>query len=357
MSGGLNTLFETRTMLPALMQLRMPTAFLRNLFFSQVKTFDTEAVDIDIYKEAQRRAAHVRLYQEGTLMERQNYDTYTYKPFPLKPTMITTAREAFRRGPGEPLYGGIGPMERAARQLAADLQTMVDAIGRTEELMASQALWNDAVKTKDARGNDLAADISFGRASDHNVSDSSVTSSYGGLWDASGSDPLETLRKLKRKVAKDSGYVPTVAVFPGDITDMFLSHTVIRDMAKDTRSAQLDIQMKYPTYLTDGAVYVGRFESMDVFEYMGTIRDDWTSPDSPSLVDLVPAKKILLGNPDARSEMLYGAVDDLDSLAPVARCPKSWRENNPSAQFLQVISRPLPAPHQVDSFIVAQVDA
>lgn len=357
MSGVLDNLFETRSMLPALMQMRAPTAFLRNLFFKQENTFDTEAVDIDIYKEAQRRAAHVRLYQEGTLMERQDYSTYTYKPFPLKPTMITTAREAFRRGPGEALYNSVSPMARAQATLARDLLTMVDAIGRTEELMCSQALFNDAVKTKDVRGNDLAADISFGRAADHNVSSAGVTSGYGGLWDASGSDPLETLRKLKRKVAKDSGFVPTVAVFAGDITDMFLSHSVIRDMAKDTRSSQIDIQMRFPTYLTDGAVYVGRFEGLDVFEYMGTIRDDYTDPDNPTVVDLVPAKKILLGNPDARSEMLYGAVDDLDSLAPVARFPKSWRENNPSAQFVQVISRPLPAPHQVDSYIVAQVDA
>jgi len=355
---SIETLLETRSMLPALRQARKPRAFLRNSLFRGEKTFTTEAVDIDIYKEKQRRAAHVKLYEDGTFVERQSYDTRTYKPYPMKPFMVTTARQAFQRQPGELLYSGVTPMQRAQKQLSEDMLTLLDMIGRTEEYMCSQAIFNDAIIMRDVFGNALnATAISFGRATDHNVTSGQVTSGYGGLWDASGSDPLETLRLLKRKVAKDSDFVPTMAIFAADIIDMFLSHAEVKDHLKDTRSDQVEIKIKYPSYLPDGAVFVGRVEGLDIFEYMETIRDDWTDPQAPTTVDLVPAKKILLASPEARSEMLYGAIDHLDSLAPVARFPHSWRSQDGSRQLLEVISRPLPCPHQVDAFIVAQVDA
>jgi len=355
---SIETLLETRSMLPALKQARPPKAFLRNALFRNEKTFDTEHVDIDIWTQKQRRAAHVKLFQEGTPVERETYDTRTYKPLPVKPKMVTTARQAFKRQAGEALYSGVTPMQRAQATLAEDMMTLLDMIGRTEELMCSQAIFSDAVYFRDVNGNSLSSSaVSFGRPSTHSVASGSVTSSYGGLWDASGSNPLETLRRLKRTVAKSCDYVPTMGVFAADIVDMFLDHTEVKDRLKDTRGSQVEIALKYPTYLTDGAVYIGRVEGLDIFEYMGTIRDDWTSPDSPTVVDLVPAKKILLSSPEARSEMLYGAVDHLDSLNAVARFPHSWRTPDGSQQWLEIISRPLPCPHQVDAHIVAQVDA
>lgn len=354
---SIETLLETRSLLPALMQGRKPKAFLRNALFRDEKTFDSEHVDIDIWRQKQRRAAHVKLFQEGTNVERETYETRTYKPLPLKPKMVTTARQAFKRAAGETPYSNVTPAQRAQKVIAEDMLTLLDMIGRTEELMCSEALFSDAVYSRDIGGNALNTAVSFGRPSTHQVTSGQVTSTYGGLWDASGSNPLETLRLLKRTVARSCDFVPTMAVFAADMIDMFLDHTEVKDRLKDTRGSQVEIIAKYPNYLVDGAVFIGRVEGLDIFEYMGTIRDDWTDPASPSTVDLVPAKKILLSSPEARSEMLYGAVDHLDSLHGVARFPHSWRTPDGSQQWLELISRPLPCPHQVDAHIVAQVDA
>ena len=37
------------------------------------------------------------------------------------------------------------------------------------------------------------------------------------------------------------------------------------------------------------------------------------------------------------------------------RVPKSWMEYNPDRRFLQLFSRPLMVPHEVDSWFVAKV--
>nr|VFJ67558.1 MAG: hypothetical protein BECKFW1821B_GA0114236_11323 [Candidatus Kentron sp. FW] len=44
------SLFETRTMLEALEEMKAPRTFLIQSFFSNVETFATELVDIDIVK-------------------------------------------------------------------------------------------------------------------------------------------------------------------------------------------------------------------------------------------------------------------------------------------------------------------
>lgn len=356
--SGISTLFDTRSLLDALHQRRPAKAFLRNLFFRTVKTFETETVDIDIMKHKQRAAAFVRSYEEGPVVGRTGYETKTYKPETLKPKMVVTAADAFKRQPGEVLYSGnMTAMQRAATLVANDLMELDQMISRREEIMASQALISDAVQVVDVSGNKLLADISFGRASDHQVSDTDVTNDYGGLWDASASDPILTLRLLKRKVALDSGLLPDVAVFSAEATDLFVNHPLVRDRLRDTRSDQVMLNMQFPNFLADGAMYVGTIEGLAIFEYVEQYLDDWTNPAVPALTPMIPAKHILLGSRDARSEMLYGAIPHLSSLAAVSRFPYSWQEDDPPNRFLQLYSRPLPSPHQVDGFIVAQIQA
>lgn len=47
---GFISMFETRTMLQALEKMFLPKTFLLNTFFSDIETFNTEHVDIDIVK-------------------------------------------------------------------------------------------------------------------------------------------------------------------------------------------------------------------------------------------------------------------------------------------------------------------
>lgn len=355
--AGLATLFDRRNMIEALVVKRPPKAFLRNTFFRNVRTFDTTKVDIDIFKGKQRAAAFVSPRQEGQVVGRTGYSTKTYEPLELRPKIPTTAGDALKRQPGEIVYSGNqNAMDRASMLLMQDMDELDNLIARREEIMCSQALMSDAVKIVDQEGNTLIADISFGRAADHTLSTGDVTSSYGGLWSSSTASPMETLRKMQRKIALDSGILPTVVVMGADAVDAFVSHPDVRDVGKMYNQQLQDIQMRFPNFQADGARLVGIFEGIVVFEYVEQYLDDWTSPSSPALTPMIGAKKILFGAPEARSEMLYGVIAHMKAgLQAMPRFVNTYEEEDPSVRWLQMHSRPLPSPHQVDAYMVASV--
>jgi hypothetical protein len=74
-------MFERRTMLAALESLPPKRTFLKDLFFSNVITSNTEKIDVDIYKGNQKMAAFVRpkigsitVKKEGFKNENDNQD-------------------------------------------------------------------------------------------------------------------------------------------------------------------------------------------------------------------------------------------------------------------------------------------
>ena len=87
-------LFDSRTMMAALEQAKPPRTFLLDTFFSGApRTFDTEAVDIDIIKGKRRLAPFVNPRHEGKIVEKRGFKTRSYKPAYVKPKMVTTAED------------------------------------------------------------------------------------------------------------------------------------------------------------------------------------------------------------------------------------------------------------------------
>ncbi len=76
---------------------------------------------------------------------------------------------------------------------------------------------------------------------------------------------------------------------------------------------------------------------------------------------IVPEGKLMIGSSNARSSMLYGAVTLTNQNTNKfmtyegRRVPDSWIQKDPAARFLQMHSLPLPVPHEVDSWFVAEV--
>lgn len=345
------TLFDTRTMLPALEVVKKPKRFLRDTFFRNVRTFDTEAVDIDIIKDRRRVAPFVTHRQEGPAVDRRSFETRTYKPQALKPKMVTEAEDIMKRSPGEVLYsGGMTATERGAERLMQDLLELDEIISRREEVMCSQALFDDAVQITDVEGNKIVSDISFGRSASHTISD--PTTDYSGYWNQSGSDPIDDLRKWRRLVTQDSGVLGNIVLMGAKAVDAFLANADVREVLNLRRSSQADIQMRYDDM---GVVYVGNIEGMEIFQYDEWYIDDWTDNTSPVEMPMIPDEKIIVGSTMARMDMLYGAIRHFDSLAAVPRFPYSWTENDPARRIVQLHSTPLPAPHQVDSTVVVDV--
>lgn len=341
------SIFNTRTMLAALEELRTPNTFLLRKFFRTQVECVTESVDIDVYKGKRRVAVYVNPRAVGQTVDRAGYTTYTYKPPYVKPKMATTAEDMLKRLPGEVLYANnISNEQRAAIQLGKDMVDLDAIITRAEELQAKQALFDSKIEVHDIEGNEVVADITFPREASHTVD---LTATGETAWDETGSYKLKNIRDWRRLNLKDSGISSDVVILGSDSADVFLADKEVRDSLNKDYAGIGQIIMEAQEL---GVTYLGRFEGIDYYSY-----DEWyVDPVSGVESAIVPAKKVLVGSTNARCERVYGAIRDIEAgLAAVARFPKTWVENDPSVRWLQIHSAPLCVPVQVDAFTVATV--
>lgn len=120
------------------------TFFLDN-YFTNIKTFATKSVDIDVVKGDRRMASFVHPLAGGQVLKNEGYQTESFTPPLINPMTVTTANDAMERMPGEDLYSGMTPEERAAKQLIEDYQRLNDAATRREEWMAVRTIMDGQI--------------------------------------------------------------------------------------------------------------------------------------------------------------------------------------------------------------------
>jgi len=342
-----SNIFERRYMLEALEELREPTTFFVKKFFSNQIEFDTEHVDIDILKGTRRVAAYVNPRSQGQVVDRAGFTTYTYNPPYVKPKMATTAEDLMKRVPGEVLYSNnMSPTQRGAMQVGEDMAELDAMISRAEELQAGQALIDATIEVHDVDGENIVADITFPRDSDHTVD---LTETGSTEWGETGVDIPANLRAWRALNIKDSGIASDIIVMGSDAADEFLKDNTVRNLLDNRR---IEIGKLVDEAQELGVTYLGNLMGMDIYQV-----DEWyIVPSTGVETALMPAKKVLVGSTRARCDRLYGAIRDVeDGLMAMARYPKTWTEKDPSVRWLQLHSAPLLVPTQVDAFVVATV--
>ena len=75
--------------------------FFLDTYFSNIKTFPTKGVDIDIVKGDRQMASFVHPLVGGQVLRDQGYKTESFTPPLINPLTITTANDALERAPGE----------------------------------------------------------------------------------------------------------------------------------------------------------------------------------------------------------------------------------------------------------------
>lgn len=341
---GAIDLYETRTMLRVLEQMKPVRTFLLDTFFRAVETSVTKHVDIDIIKGKRKLAPFVSPRMEGKVMDRLGFATRSYSPPYVKPKMVTTAQDFLTRSIGEHIYQSTdGAAERAAKQVGKDLAHLEEIITRREEWMAAGLLQTGKIVVQ---GDGVDDEIDFGMDASH-----IITLAGNDLWsDQTNSTPLEDLRAWRRLILKDSGLNSTDVIMGSDALDAFLDHPDVQNKL-DTR--RIDLGQIDPRQVPSGAIYYGRIKdvALDLWVYDEWYYDEATTTEKP----LVDTKKVIMGSTQARTARHYGAIQDLDATASVPRFPKSWTEKDPSVRFIMVQSAPLVSLHQVDAFICAAV--
>lgn len=345
-------MFSTRSMLKMVEEGKLTThTFLRDHYFSNRKTYNTEKIDVDIVGKGNRKMApfvHPKI--GGKVMDREGYKTNSYEAPEVSPERVTTAEDMLKRQPGEVIYGGKTPEKRAAEQMAKDLVYLDEKIARREEWMCAEALFNGAITiTGDGYNGEV---ISYWSAE---AKDKPFTELATKWTDESvtAKTIAKDLRDIKRKVTENSGFVPTEILCGRKVIDAILDKLTDAAMLDNRRVVMGEIN---PAHLANGVTYWGHLKdsALDIYTY----EESYTN-DAGETFPMVPEDKILMASPKAETTLAYGVVSLLDEKAQTMnfyegdRIPDSYiSRKNPSGRVVQIKSRPLPIVHQVQAFHV-----
>ncbi|AUN08966.1 major capsid protein [Clostridium botulinum] len=343
-------LFEPRTLGKVVTRMPKPKTFLRDTFFRNPLTFPTKRVEVDFTKGNRKIAPFVHPKIGGKTVENTGYKTNIFEPALVAPDTITTADDLLKRMPGENLYSGISPDERAIKKVATDMEKLEAMITRREELMCAQAIFLGKIPVI---GEGLNYEIDFDFTNKE-------TLSGGDLWSTDTSDPIKKIKELHREVQKTGFVNCDVCIMAADVADRFIDHPKVKEKL-DVRNYNLATIS--PKELPNGATYVGTIPELglDIYQYNEWFLDDWTNPLKPEQKPLVPTGTIVLLSTNAEYSMAYGAVTLIDKdsenfyTVEASRVADSWIKKKPARRFLQLNSKPLPVPHEVDSWFVAKV--
>lgn len=337
-------LFATRTMLAAVEQMKRSRRFLGTTFFGAAPVISpTVHIDIDIIKGRRKMAPFVRPNRPGQVVDRSGSVMRSYKPAYVKPKLETNAGQLLMRQPGEHIYSGRTPLERAGDQLARDMEDLDDQINRREEWMIAQALTTGEVEVK---GDGIDDVVDFQMSAEHIITEATA-------WTTSEANPIDDLRKYKSRIAKDSGRTANACVMSSEAAEAFLNNTNVKDRLNTRR---IDLGQINPQELPDGVTYLGYLNDpgMDLYVY-----EEWYIGDNGDEAPMIPAGGLIVGPTNSRCSMLYGAIQDMEAIEggmfDVARYPKSWVEKDPSVRWLMMQAAPLPGFHEPDAFVYAKV--
>ncbi len=324
--------------------------FFRDKFFTNVKTFATERVDIDLVKGDRRMAAFVHPRSGGKVLKENGFKTESYKPPLVNPYDVSTADQLMSRLPGEELYSGMTPAQRGAQKLIDEYNRLNDATTRREEWMAVQAIVTGQIPVV---GDGVEETIDFGFTN-------TVTLTGTNRWGQSGAKILDNLDDWTEATLTNGFTNVDMAIFGKTALRLFLADADVKTQLDNRR---IELGLIQPRDLPNGVRYIGHLNkpSLDIYEYAEVYYDDWTDPSSPETKPLVPANKVVLISSNAGFMMAYGACTYIDDdsqawvTAQTARLLRSYVEHHPDRRMVELQAHPLPIPDKVDSWLVATV--
>lgn len=325
-------------------------SFFRDTFFTNVKTFATERVDIDLVKGDRRMAAFVHPRAGGQVLRASGFQTESYKPPLINPYDLSTADQLMNRLPGEDLYSGMTPAQRAAQKLMDEYNRLNDAATRREEWMAVQAIVYGEIPIVGPGVNEV---IDFGFAN-------RVKLEGAARWGQANARIIDNLSDWM-DVVLTNGFANVDQVICGKTAMRLLLDD--EDIQKKMDNRRYVLGEINPRNLPNGVRYYGRLNEpgVDLYTYSEVYLDDWTDPEHPETKPLVPDNVVILipSRPDFM--LAYGACTYIDDAsrnwvtAQTSRVLRSYIKHGPDRRFLELQARPLPIPDKVDSWLVAEV--
>lgn len=347
------SIYEPRTMMGVIRKLPPVHTFFRSTFFSREKTFVTKSVDMDYKKGARKLAPFVSREIGGKVVPNTGYTTETYTPPFIAPDKVTTIDDILDRQPGESLYSGRTPAQRAVIQMSEDFTDLREMILRREEWMCAQAMLTGKIVVL---GEGVKDTIDFRFTNLLDISKDAKRKWKGGTAQNKYAD----LKAWHEKVQKEGFTNCNVCIMASDVVTEFLVDEQIQKLL-DVKNYALAVIK--PTQKENNVTYIGTIHELglDLYQYNEWYVDDWTDPANPVELPMVPAGTLMMASTHAKYSMYYGAISILNQKTEKWETvagkyvPDTFIKKRPDRRFLSLQSAPVPVPHEVDSWLVAKV--
>lgn len=323
-------------------------SFLKDKFFSNMKTFHTASIAFDVKKGRRTITPFVTPLAAAPVAGRTGFKTLTYTPAMKKEKTVLQGLDLDTRLAGEqPFNSGVTPAERAVQYLAEDAKDLKDNLIRSQEAMAADLLFTGSLHVK---GDDVDDVVDFGFTNKE-------TLSGGALWSNPDADIIGDLLRWRANCRKASGFSPNTIIADTNTINAILTNKRILELL-DNRS--VDFGRASTQDLGDGAEYHGYLAGIlgvNLYAY-----DNWyVDPVDGVEKSLVPEKTICFIPENAQFSRLYGAI----TLKPNITSDfvtyegeyvlRRLDQQDPDATYLEIQSRPLYVPWDVDAFQIATV--
>jgi len=330
-------LYTPRTLAEVVKTTPPVRTFLRDRFFTNVKTFPTKRVDIDIVKGNRKMAAFIHPMVGGEIVQAEGYETKSYAPPLINPATISTADQLLERLPGEDMYSGKTPADRAAEKLIEEYNQLNDMTTRREEWMAAQVLTTGQLKVK-GKGVDEVIDFGLTKK-----------------WGASAADIWGNLKDWKQQVSRNGFANANMVIMGKAAADAFMADATVAKLLDNRR---IEIGAIKPEEMEGGITYYGHLNlpGVDIYGYDEVYLDDETGETKPLIPD-----NVVLMIPSAASFMrAYGLCTYLDDAgawhrAETDRLLRTYVEHRPDRRFIELQTHPLLIPDKIDSWFAATV--
>lgn len=334
--------YTTVEMMESLEQTPPVRTFLQKTFFPGEQTHVSEKVEFDVRKGKRIMAPLVSPRKGGKVIKRKGYHTNSFTTPKIAPERPLTIDDISQRAMGESIYSQRTPEEREDELLAKDETDLEESIARRKEWMCRQILYEGKIDVQDEdEGLDVQIDFGFSNI---------IVLGADEAWSLATVNPLKVLRNTRKKIIKDTGKAPDVAIFASDVIETFMTNPYVEKAMNVLNMKNIVIE---PRVVDPALTFYGRIAELDLDIYT---YDEWFLNDDGEDESMIPEGTVLLGHSDGEGQVEYGSVTQMEGEKFVTYegklVPKMYADEKNEVKMLRLTSRPLPRPFDVESWAV-----
>jgi len=336
---------DTRTLIGIKKDLPRFTPLFLSWFFPRTITFDTKEIGFDKIKKGVKLAPFVSPMVAGKANKKEGGKQVTFMPAYVKPTDEIDPDMLIDRMPGEAMGGDLSPAQRRQFIVTELLDQQEKSIVHREEWMAVNAVVTGKVIVSGERYKTMVVD--YGRSPENNV-----VLLGAAQWTSVDPKTYGIGDEIEDWAARSKAVIGRL-VFDKKAWKLFRKFNEVKE-DRDTQQRGTTSDVTLSPQLERTVQYKGMFGEYECWVYSGTYEDE-DGVEQPYLPDYT----MVMAPKRVDNVMAYGAIKDAKANAKgiiaTSRYPKTWFTDDPSVEWMQTQSAPLPVMLEANDFVVVTV--